>query len=639
MIFANLDYSVLGEFVSCLLSAVLCVNILFSASFFERRHRLFLIGGISSFLSTFFDIAAAYCITYHSEVPVWICYASSTLFFTFLLAVPFLLCSYAYELAFAYNPKNLKIGYIINISLYAFYILIIITNIKTGLIFRYDPVEGYVRGPLKNLTYILTFVFTILTMISIATNKKSVATRVFVIFLLYPFISVSVILIQFFNPTFLLTGASSFSALLMAYITVQSDMLEFDIVTGLMTDHKLCKYIEMKNREGYLYLITIENMVVLQNIMDSVNLNKMLMKIGKILTSKFQRHVYHPVTSRFAVLSHNLEDIKQFSSEIGGLFSELQLDPELNLPVPLEIYCVAVELSKGEKKYSSVMEIANNMIQKVKIENKHELCICDETILLEMERRRIIFKILKRELNLESKQFQVWFQPIYSVNEKKFTYMEALSRLRGTELGDISPAEFVYVAEKRGLIEQLGFVAFEKVCKYIADNRDVIKAVSINFSVYQMTERNIVRNVLETVARFGLNPSNIIMEITESIFIDNYALVLKNMNELAAAGVQFYLDDFGTGYSNLANVIRLPFSTIKIDRTLVLMMEENEKNQRLFMNLVDTFKDASLKILVEGVETQSQNYLVQKAGADYIQGFLYSRPQPPDICLEIMKNK
>ena len=217
--------------------------------------------------------------------------------------------------------------------------------------------------------------------------------------------------------------------------------------------------------------------------------------------------------------------------------------------------------------------------------------------------------------------------------------MEALSRLRGTELGDISPVEFVNVAESRGLIERLGFVAFEKVCKFISENRDIVDAVSINFSVYQMTNPNLIKNVLETIQHFNLKPENIIMEITESIFIDNYALVHDNMVKLSQSGIKFYLDDFGTGYSNLTNVVALPFSTIKLDRSLVLMMEENERGVQLFMNLVNTFKDAGLNILVEGVETNNQNNLVEKAGVNYIQGFLYSRPLSPQDCIEVLNRE
>ena len=111
------------------------------------------------------------------------------------------------------------------------------------------------------------------------------------------------------------------------------------------------------------------------------------------------------------------------------------------------------------------------------------------------------------------------------------------------------------------------------------------------------------------------------------------------MKKLSDLGIKFYLDDFGTGYSNLANVVMLPFSAIKIDRSLVLMTEEDKKGERFFSNILSTFKDSNLNILVEGVETSTQNQIVEQAGADYIQGFLYSRAIPEKDCVELFKNQ
>ena len=129
------------------------------------------------------------------------------------------------------------------------------------------------------------------------------------------------------------------------------------------------------------------------------------------------------------------------------------------------------------------------------------------------------------------------------------------------------------------------------------------------------------------------------MEITESIFIESFEAIRLRMEQLAKEGIIFYLDDFGTGFSNFANVITLPFSTIKIDRSFVLMMEKSEKMSSLVNSLIKTFKDNGLKILVEGVETENQDSLVKKAGTDYIQGFLYERPLPASEVIEIFKKQ
>ena len=167
--------------------------------------------------------------------------------------------------------------------------------------------------------------------------------------------------------------------------------------------------------------------------------------------------------------------------------------------------------------------------------------------------------------------------------------------------------------------------------------KDTIHAVSVNFSVYQMTNPNIVEIVLNTISKYKIKPENIIMEITESIFIDDFDLIRQRMIELSNAGIVFYLDDFGTGFSNFANVITLPFSTIKIDRSFVQMMEQNAEMVSLIDNLIKTFKESGLKILVEGVENDIQDKLVKDAGTDYIQGFLYAKPISQTELLDFLK--
>ena len=211
--------------------------------------------------------------------------------------------------------------------------------------------------------------------------------------------------------------------------------------------------------------------------------------------------------------------------------------------------------------------------------------------------------------------------------------------MKGTELGDISPAEFIPIAETYGYIERLGQVTFEKICRFISENKSTVNAVSVNFSVHQMSNPSIVDTVLNTIKKYNIRPQNIIMEITESIVIESFEAIRLRMEQLAKEGIIFYLDDFGTGFSNFANVITLPFSTIKIDRSFVLMMEKSEKMTSLVNSLIKTFKDNGLKILVEGVETENQDSLVKKAGTDYIQGFLYERPLPASEVIEIFKKQ
>lgn len=639
MEFGFSDYFVLGEVISAVLSLILLCNILITFSFYDKKQRYFLLCVIATFFSSIFDIASVYCIENYSKIPLFICELSSTIYFLSLMSIPFFILHYGLNVILSNKPKSKKIlTYAIN-TMYVLYFLLIIINIFTGWIFKFDKTQGYIRGPLKNLTYIYSAITT-LFLVSIAVkNRAAMVFKVFLVFILYPIISFSLLIIQFFNGYILVTGISAFASLFFAYIAIQSDLIDFDSNTGLMTENKLIKYFDSKKVKGVIYFFSIENMNYIQSNLDISKKNQLLLTISKELTKHFEKNTFLLSTSSFATLGKTEDEIKTKIALFEKFIQKLPFNTNIGLPTPLDYYSAAITFTQNES-YENLINIAHTMIRKAKRQGIHSLQFCDSTILIDIARRKQIFTILKRELNVDSQQFQVYFQPIYSIKEKRITHLEALARLVNTELNNISPSEFVPIAESKGLIEKLGMIIFEKVCKFVSENKDTIKTVSVNFSVYQMSNINLVDNVLKTIKKYKLTPKNLILEITESIFIDNYDVVLQNMLKLTKEGIEFYLDDFGTGYSNLSNVVQLPFSTIKMDRSFVLMIEEDtKKGLSLFRNLIETFKGAGLEVLVEGVETENQRDLVTKSGCDFIQGFLYSRPLDPSSCIRFMKKQ
>ncbi len=636
MEFGISDYYIIGELITCWGSLLIFITTLLSYALYDKQQRYFCGASISTFLASLFNIFSVYYIKNFADYPIYTCTIVTSLYFLVLLICPCLMTCYVIDMAMS-DKVSRKILTSICIIFLVAYMFVVLLNLQTGWIFHYDPENGYIRGPAKNITYLLSSGYGLSIVIIVLLHRKLLARRIFFVFLAYPFISLFFIGIQFVFPNVILTGVASFTSVLFAYVTIQSYTLEINLNTGLMTEGRLRKRFAMQRKGGALYVLSIDNINLIQSSLDVSEFSQLFLQLGSILMTHFPRNAYMLTINRLAAIGRNIDEVKQKNELVISDIKELCSDIHSVIPIPIETYSAVMEYSKEENEYDSMIDIVNNVLTKAKASQLKTLQICDESVFVDRERKRYIYRILKRELNLESEQFQVWFQPIYSIKEKHFEYMEALSRLRNTELGDIPPQEFVQVAENRGLIELLGFVAFEKVCKFISENRDTVKAVSINFSVYQMMNPKVVENVLGTIKRFSLSPSNIVMEITESIFIDNYELVKAHMLELAKAGVNFYLDDFGTGYSNLTNVISLPFSTIKMDRSLVLAMEEGQKEISLFFDLVSTFKSVGFKILVEGVETNNQNYLVEKAGVDYIQGFLYSRPLPPQDCVDLLK--
>ena len=244
-------------------------------------------------------------------------------------------------------------------------------------------------------------------------------------------------------------------------------------------------------------------------------------------------------------------------------------------------------------------------------------------------RGRVLEELLKRALRTDG--FEVYYQPLCSVSDGKFTEAEALLRMKDETGTFVPPAEFIPVAEETGMIVEIGYMVLRKVCAYL--NRLLacridIDSISVNLSVVQLTRDDAVQKLLAIIRENDISPNRILFEITESILIRNYEKIARKIRELSRAGVQFALDDFGTGYSNFSHVIDLPFDTVKIDKSLIWDSMENQKCRIMIRDLTRTFKNLNMTVTAEGVETREHDWFVRQCGFDRIQGFRYARPMP-----------
>lgn len=232
---------------------------------------------------------------------------------------------------------------------------------------------------------------------------------------------------------------------------------------------------------------------------------------------------------------------------------------------------------------------------------------------------------------LEFDEFQVYYQPLYTICDGTFTEAEALLRLRGEDGRFIPPDVFIPVAEECGLISGIGSLVLDKVCRdirHLLDCKIDVDSISVNLSSIQLLSDGAVAGILEIIRRNGISPNRILLEITESRLICNFEEISRKIKKLSAAGIQFALDDFGTGYSNIANVLDLPFDVVKIDKSLIWDSMENTRSRRLVGSLTSAFRDINLEVTAEGVETEEQAEFARLCRCDKIQGFLFARPMP-----------
>ncbi|MCH5204819.1 MAG: EAL domain-containing protein, partial [Oscillospiraceae bacterium] len=234
------------------------------------------------------------------------------------------------------------------------------------------------------------------------------------------------------------------------------------------------------------------------------------------------------------------------------------------------------------------------------------------------------------EKALETKSFQVYYQPIYSVEKKKFVSAEALLRLFDEEHGFISPEIIIAAAERSGAIHKIGEFVFEEVCKFISGGEfdDLgLEYVEVNLSVAQCMHGDLADRILLIMQQYNVSSDKINLEITETAASFAQRVMTENLNKLSRSGVSFSLDDYGTGYSNIKRVISLPLKIVKLDKSFV-DEQHNPKMWILLQNTVQMLKAMNMQIVVEGIETQEMVDVFSGLKCDYIQGYFFSRPLP-----------
>ncbi|MEN0088137.1 MAG: bifunctional diguanylate cyclase/phosphodiesterase [Pseudomonadota bacterium] len=249
----------------------------------------------------------------------------------------------------------------------------------------------------------------------------------------------------------------------------------------------------------------------------------------------------------------------------------------------------------------------------------------DRSMAERMERRRQLERDMR--IGIERGHFVLFYQPQLDLGTGALTGYEALIRWKHPTDGMISPGEFIPLAEETGMIKQLGRWVVEQACEDALGVADDL-SIAVNISALQFELDSVSTLVAETLARTGLPPHRLEIEVTESVLVDNRDYVASELQAIAALGCGVAIDDFGTGYSSLTYLADFPFTKIKIDRSFVIKMEENQQAGAIVSTIIALGQSLGAKTIAEGVETEEQAVLLRAAGCQSVQGFLYGRPEP-----------
>jgi diguanylate cyclase (GGDEF)-like protein/PAS domain S-box-containing protein len=276
---------------------------------------------------------------------------------------------------------------------------------------------------------------------------------------------------------------------------------------------------------------------------------------------------------------------------------------------------------------STILKNADSAMYKAKDLGKNQFARFDEEMYLKLERKTCIDRILRNAI--ENNELSIHYQPQYDAKTNEIFGFEALLRLNSVELGFVSPVEFIPIAEESGYIVQMDKWVLNETCRQSVEWLHAgykFKSISINVSTVDMHQIDFLETVKGVFENTGINPNIVELEITETVLMESLETNIKILKELMDMGVRVALDDFGTGYSSLNYLMKIPISTLKIDKSFIDNITSNIQNESIIKNIIQMAHSMELKVVAEGVETEHQLSILKEKKCDYIQGYYYSKP-------------
>jgi predicted signal transduction protein with EAL and GGDEF domain/DNA-binding CsgD family transcriptional regulator len=310
----------------------------------------------------------------------------------------------------------------------------------------------------------------------------------------------------------------------------------------------------------------------------------------------------------------------------------IRIREAIHEPFDLDGHQVTVDISVGisiapndATELDELMKAADIALYEAKNTGRGTYCFYGPEMNARIQARGKLEQDLQNAL--ANGEFELFYQPIISLEDNKVSSFEALLRWHHPERGLVSPAEFIPIAEDTGLINPLGEWVLRTACAEAATWPDDI-GVAVNVSSIQLTHKNLANAVVGAIASAGIQPNRLELEITESVLIQNTLANLATLKSLHDLGVRFAMDDFGTGYSSLSYLLSFPFYKIKIDKCFIDALSDSNESHAIVRAIADLARSLKLRVTAEGIETVQQLQQIRILGCTEMQGYLLSPPRP-----------
>ena len=638
-----MDFSIKLELVALIILAILTLFHFERHNSSNTRYRLYSASLLFAISTVMFDIGSTMVMRAAGVSPAWLVIALNTLYFIALDMTFSLIAIYCFYIMFEHSVDRhcYQIASRIIVIFAILLFLINVLNLRFGWIFTFEN-GTYERGSFNQIGYIPMFIEVGMLCICYLRNRTKVGTSLKRLVQTLPTLVLLMTVIQVLFPDFIFTGMLSAIACMVLFINFQSTPNGRDALTELPSRSNFMQEIRACRKRGetlHLIMVHLDRFEEVNKRYGVKMGDAVLFSIASFLNSKMKGYQvcrFGNTTFLLMTKASGRKQEMQYVNRIKARFEApwIQGDREALVCVNLA-HRIANFAGYDENVAIDQLEYAINVVREA---GGNGIICFDEELQKQYMRKEYVLARVKNAI--KNRSFEVYFQPLFNSKNNQFDTAESLIRLKDRDGSFISPAEFIPLAEKYGLMDEISLQVLDSVARFLGANPNLcLKQVSVNIPVGQLLDARLPEWIDAVCEKYQVSANRIRIEITERAMTDQSDRVKTVMRFFDEKGVKFYLDDFGIGYSNLSMVMELPFETVKLDSSLLSKMTNGEKEYRTMQLLVDMLHNSGFQVVAEGIETVEQMQAARRLQIDRIQGYYYAKPMPAAMLTDFLKSK
>lgn len=634
------------DIVAIVFTLIVIVTFLRNKTIETGITKIFTVLIVDVIIADIFDLVTNYTINNPEKVPIWLNALLLMIFYiTYNSFVP-LICMFLFAQTRT-MPKLKSKKFLIISFPYILAILAIITSPFLHTVSYFDSDYTYHYGFFFIGLYIIAGFYIIVSLYISIKNKNNFSLKQKRIFYMFLCSCIGIVLVQFL-PQFRGLSLACLMFSISVYFLYRSlknpeDYIdsEVDIFNDYALKTVISQIVQKKNKtKKNIIAIQLMGIDYLNNTIGEEKRLVILKQIMHLLQiSVGKNNLYRYSNNRFvAIIPYDQSLLEKTVEKIRCIFEDTFRINEMVISISVRISHFSIPEDADD--FETVFELIENSLDNLLDSAPGTIMHVKKDILEGKRREKYILKILREAC--ETNDFEVYYQPIFSVKENRYVAAEALLRFKNPELKLISPKEFIPLAEKNGMILQIEDFVLQSVCKFLRESRvcDIyFRCIYLNISAIQYMQETFISRFVKTLDSYGIEHDKIVFDVNEVSSLLFHKDFDKRKEVFLEEKINFALNEFGYGSFDILSMIHYPIRCVKIDKELIWSAEKDEDIRVILNHIINSIESLNVRVIAEGIETESQLKMLKEMKCKYLQGFYFMKAIPGAQLIKELEGK